>query len=105
MIDNFKGSLRNQRQFTLSSFIQFYSHNNSPVRLKRPSSLSLASYGIPCKPATNLVALRSTDSNLAISFLYPGTQSKTLSTCRLLSSMVVLGFQLVIPQPSIDHRK
>ncbi|KAF7238393.1 Integrin alpha-10 [Varanus komodoensis] len=39
--------------------------------LKRPSSLSLASYGIPCKPATNLVALRCTDSNLAISFLQP----------------------------------
>ncbi|KAF7236359.1 hypothetical protein EYD10_16898 [Varanus komodoensis] len=37
--------------------------------LKRPSSLSLASYGIPCKLATNLVALRCTDSNLAISFL------------------------------------
>ncbi|KAF7236676.1 RNA/RNP complex-1-interacting phosphatase [Varanus komodoensis] len=40
-------------------------------RLKRPSSLSLASYGIPCNPATNLVALRYTDSNLAISFLQP----------------------------------
>ncbi|KAF7239230.1 RNA-directed DNA polymerase from mobile element jockey [Varanus komodoensis] len=39
------------------------------ARLKRPSSLSLASYGIPCKPATNLVALRCIDSNLAISFL------------------------------------
>ncbi|KAF7250207.1 hypothetical protein EYD10_03785 [Varanus komodoensis] len=38
-------------------------------RLKRPSSLSLTSYGIPCKPATNLVALRCTDSILAISFL------------------------------------
>ncbi|KAF7243822.1 Noelin-2 [Varanus komodoensis] len=40
-------------------------------RLKRPSSLSLASYGIPCNPATNLVALRCNDSNLAISLLQP----------------------------------
>ncbi|KAF7239976.1 AT-rich interactive domain-containing protein 3A [Varanus komodoensis] len=37
-----------------------------PEALKRPSSLSLASYGIPCKPATNLVALRCTDSSLAL---------------------------------------
>ncbi|KAF7244410.1 Protein yippee-like 2, partial [Varanus komodoensis] len=43
--------------------------SNNAFLLKRPSSLSLASYGIPCKPATNLAALRCTDSNLALSFL------------------------------------
>ncbi|KAF7235303.1 Ral guanine nucleotide dissociation stimulator-like 2 [Varanus komodoensis] len=35
------------------------------TELKRPRSLSLASDGFPCKPATNPVALRCTDSNLA----------------------------------------